>query len=78
MRLILFIQLLNLKCPEVLAHPQRHPPAASLQSGIHLSCTLSLDLPNDVSLYLVLVIPVEDGDRENTTVDIALFVFEFL
>ena len=58
MRLILFIQLLDLKCPKVLAHPQRHPPAGSFLSSIRLSFTLSLDLPDDVPLYLVLVIPV--------------------
>ena len=61
MRLILFIQLLNLECSEVLAHPQRHPLAGRQLSGIRLSCTLPLDLPDDVPLYLVLVIPVEDG-----------------
>ena len=75
MRLILFIQLLNLECPEVLAHPQRHPPAGSLLSSICLSFTLSLDLPDDVPLYLVLVIPVEDGRCEETATGFTISLF---
>jgi hypothetical protein len=75
MRLILFIKLLNLECSEVIAHPQRHPLAGWILSGVRLGCTLSLDLPDDVPLYLVLVIPVEDGGCEDVAAGITISLF---
>jgi hypothetical protein len=75
MRLILFIKLLDLERPEVLTHPQRHSPAGSFLSSIRLSFTLSLDLPDNVSLYLVLVIPVEDGGCEETATRFTISLF---
>ena len=79
MRLILFIKLLNLKCPEVLTHPQGHPlPAGNLLSLLlihHLSCTLSIHLPDDVPFYLVLVIPVKDGGCKDAVAGITASFF---
>lgn len=54
MGLIVFIEVADLECPEVLTHSERH----AFLSGIFIGATLLRDLVHNMSLYLILVIPI--------------------
>jgi len=64
MWLVLFVQLIDFKCSEVLAHSKRNP--ASAVHLIFFSPPLLAYLFHDMSLYLVFVIPVDDRSSNTT------------